>query len=325
MKSLYEILGVERDTSPTQIRKAYLQLSLKYHPDKNTDRNAAEKFSELRDAYNVLSNPDSRKEYDKYGYYEASAISITQQEMNKIVENHRKEMEKMLQEEKKILEQQRKERDVKSKPAPVSSVDASVLAEAQRRAEEIERMQNQARVAAAQEPAFVAAAYEPKHTPVHHATAFHEVPHNYAAPVQHNYPAHPPHNHFHTNYDQSGQYRRYMEGFQAGYDEAFQLAFNDGFMEIFCQRFGWQNHSTNHSASQSPFSHDNDFSSGFVEGTSKGRESGGREGRRISQLIHSASNSNPSPYTLFSDINELLRLTRNINQQLQPKPKGWFH
>lgn len=67
-KDYYKILGVQRDASQKQIKKAYRELSLKYHPDKNPgDSEAAEKFVELGNAYEVLSDEEKRRIYDQYG------------------------------------------------------------------------------------------------------------------------------------------------------------------------------------------------------------------------------------------------------------------
>jgi curved DNA-binding protein len=65
----YHILGVGRQASPDEIKKAYRKLALKYHPDKaKGDKKAAEeKFKQISEAYAVLSNPEKRKQYDQFG------------------------------------------------------------------------------------------------------------------------------------------------------------------------------------------------------------------------------------------------------------------
>lgn len=66
-KDYYDILGVSRDASDKQIKKAFRKLAVKYHPDKNKAPEAEEKFREIAKAYDVLSNKEKRKEYDLYG------------------------------------------------------------------------------------------------------------------------------------------------------------------------------------------------------------------------------------------------------------------
>jgi curved DNA-binding protein len=64
----YEILGVKKDSSPSEIKKAYRKLALKYHPDKNNGEKESEaKFKEINEAYAVLSDPEKKKQYDLYG------------------------------------------------------------------------------------------------------------------------------------------------------------------------------------------------------------------------------------------------------------------
>ncbi len=64
----YELLGVKKDASPADIKKAYRKLALKYHPDKNRgDKEAEGKFKEINEAYAVLSDAEKRKQYDLYG------------------------------------------------------------------------------------------------------------------------------------------------------------------------------------------------------------------------------------------------------------------
>ncbi|KAI9153018.1 hypothetical protein LWI28_004510 [Acer negundo] len=64
---LYKVLGVERNASQREIQKAFHKLSLKYHPDKNKSKGAQEKFAEINNAYDILSDEEKRKNYDMYG------------------------------------------------------------------------------------------------------------------------------------------------------------------------------------------------------------------------------------------------------------------
>lgn len=68
-RDYYEVLGVERGTPDEEIKKVYRKLALKYHPDRNPgDKTAEEKFKELGEAYEVLSDPQKRAAYDQYGH-----------------------------------------------------------------------------------------------------------------------------------------------------------------------------------------------------------------------------------------------------------------
>ncbi len=67
-KDYYQILGVPRNASQEEIKKAYRRLALKYHPDRNRgNKEAEEKFKEINEAYAVLSDPEKRKQYDRFG------------------------------------------------------------------------------------------------------------------------------------------------------------------------------------------------------------------------------------------------------------------
>jgi|SRR5262245_29687192 len=66
-RDFYEVLGVGRDASPEEIQRAYRKLARTYHPDVNKSPEAEEKFKEVSEAYDVLSDPDMRKRYDAFG------------------------------------------------------------------------------------------------------------------------------------------------------------------------------------------------------------------------------------------------------------------
>lgn len=73
-RDYYEVLGVEKNASDEDIKKAYRKMALKYHPDRNPgDKAAEEKFKEAAEAYDVLSNADKRKRYDQFGFAGGSA------------------------------------------------------------------------------------------------------------------------------------------------------------------------------------------------------------------------------------------------------------
>jgi len=66
-KDLYKILGLTKSATLDDIKKAYKKLALKYHPDKNKSTGAEEKFKEIAEAYEVLSDPKKREKYDNFG------------------------------------------------------------------------------------------------------------------------------------------------------------------------------------------------------------------------------------------------------------------
>ena len=63
-KKLYEVLGVDQKATQNEVRKAFKKLAIKHHPDRGGD---SEKFKEINAAYEVLSDPEKRELYDKYG------------------------------------------------------------------------------------------------------------------------------------------------------------------------------------------------------------------------------------------------------------------
>jgi len=71
----YEILNVTKTASQSDIRKAYLKLSLKYHPDKNSSPEAEENFKNISVAYTILSDPEKRLMYDKFGFDKNNVFS----------------------------------------------------------------------------------------------------------------------------------------------------------------------------------------------------------------------------------------------------------
>jgi len=67
-RDYYDVLGVGRDASLEEIKKAYRKLALEWHPDRNKSPNAAEKFKEINEAYEVLSDKEKRAAYDQFGH-----------------------------------------------------------------------------------------------------------------------------------------------------------------------------------------------------------------------------------------------------------------
>ncbi len=67
-KDPYEVLGVNKSSSADEIKSAYRKLARKYHPDLNKEPGAEEKFKEIQEAYDILSDPDKKAKYDQFGY-----------------------------------------------------------------------------------------------------------------------------------------------------------------------------------------------------------------------------------------------------------------
>ena len=68
-RDYYDILGVAKNASEDELKKAYRKLAIQYHPDKNPgDKAAEEKFKEIAESYGVLSDAEKRKRYDQFGH-----------------------------------------------------------------------------------------------------------------------------------------------------------------------------------------------------------------------------------------------------------------
>jgi molecular chaperone DnaJ len=72
-RDYYEVLGISKTASDEEVKKAYRKLAKKYHPDVSTEQNAEAKFKEVQEAYDVLSDPTKRGQYDQFGHQAANA------------------------------------------------------------------------------------------------------------------------------------------------------------------------------------------------------------------------------------------------------------
>jgi len=67
-RDYYEVLGTDRSASQDDIKKAFRKLAFQYHPDRNKEPDAEEKFKEISEAYAVLSDPEKKGQYDRFGH-----------------------------------------------------------------------------------------------------------------------------------------------------------------------------------------------------------------------------------------------------------------
>ena len=67
-RDYYDILGVGKNATPEEIKKAFRKLALEFHPDRNKEKGAEAKFKEINEAYQVLSDPEKRQSYDQFGH-----------------------------------------------------------------------------------------------------------------------------------------------------------------------------------------------------------------------------------------------------------------
>ena len=68
-RDYYEVLGIDKNASEDDIKKAYRKIAIKYHPDRNPgNKEAEEKFKEAAEAYDVLHDPKKRQQYDQFGF-----------------------------------------------------------------------------------------------------------------------------------------------------------------------------------------------------------------------------------------------------------------
>ena len=70
MKDYYKILGIQKNAKQEEIKKAYRKMAMQHHPDRNPgDKASEDKFKNVQEAYDILSDDQKRQMYDKYGFY----------------------------------------------------------------------------------------------------------------------------------------------------------------------------------------------------------------------------------------------------------------
>lgn len=75
-RDYYEVLGVDRNAAPDEIKRAFRQAALRYHPDRNKEPGAEQKFKEASEAYEVLSDPEKRNRYDRFGHRGLEGVGL---------------------------------------------------------------------------------------------------------------------------------------------------------------------------------------------------------------------------------------------------------
>ena len=75
-RDYYEVLGLPRDATDTEIKSAFRKLAFQYHPDHNKNPEAESQFKEINEAYQILSSPDKRSYYDRYGKVDTDGCTV---------------------------------------------------------------------------------------------------------------------------------------------------------------------------------------------------------------------------------------------------------